>query len=151
MSKLTKSLLGVGLAIALVAGLELTGTTNVAKTLRPATSVEKAIDRTNELVKVAGLMVQGCAMKAETNPQLAMIVMMSKGQVCVQIIEREIKDVLDGKTGYTTGDDKAAFAAGYAKTHLAFGGQAFTKETKEALASEIEDAYQRLMDAQKEE
>jgi hypothetical protein len=96
-------------------------------------------------------MVQGCAMKAETNPQLAMIVMMSKGQVCVQVIEREIKDVLDGKTGYTSGDDKAAFAAGYAKAHLSFGGQSFTKESKEALVSEIEDAYKRLMEHQKED
>ena len=143
MSKLTKSLLGVGLAVALLAGLELSGTTKVTSTLFPS-STDKAIDRVSDQIEVYQMMVAGCAAKASTIPQLAMMVAMSQGGVCVQIIERDVKDVLDGKTGYTSGDKKAAFAAGYVKTYLATGGQINTQEMRDAIKSEIDEQYSKL-------
>lgn len=132
------------LVIAIVVTVAETGRqTYLSATKSP---VQRLVEQTQLEEKAGAAIAMGCIQKGMEDERLMPIIMMTGGEVCMQIVGGDIKKTIDGN-GYTSLDnEKELFKIGYVKTAMALGYPVSTKEEIQARESEAEAGYEKSLE-----
>lgn len=92
------------------------------------TAVEKVVQAEEKSREIISNMANGCIFRGIEDETLKTLLMLSQGQVCLQILDSTIKDQLSGK-GYCSDSDKEClFKVGYAKVSVMLSRSSLTAE-----------------------
>lgn len=112
-----------------------------------ATPVEKMAAHETKARKAYTNMMNGCVSKALKDEKLAMVVILTQGQVCNQVVGDMVNKEVNGE-GYCDMDQECMFKLGYVKTAIVTSSVDLTSEEVAILEEEAAISFKELEETQ---
>jgi hypothetical protein len=112
----------------------------VAYVNRPPTLVEKIAVKEAQHALIVTTMASGCTAAGVKDQQMGQALAMTRGMVCLQILEETLPNELQGKGFCKPDDKKCLFAVAYTVTSI----RGLGRDDLDQIESEIDESYEKV-------